>query len=175
MIWYIDRFDCLSHAAAIAPAEGLVLEFGVATGETITHLAKAPNLRGRRLYGFDSFHGLPEPWANYPAGHFACQPPAVPHNVELVKGLFAETIEPFLTAHDGPAALLHIDCDLYSSTRTVLELLSPRIVAGTVIALDEYWIVTHHEQRAFVEWLDESGHRCRHEARSAEQLCVAIE
>ena len=173
VIWYRDRFEVLSHAACEAPTEGLVLEFGVASGATINHLATSIALRERRVYGFNSFCGLPEPWARYSVGHFACQPPAVAANVGLVVGLFAETLPPFLAAHAGNAALIHLDADLYSSTRTVLELLTPRIVAGTVIVLDEYYIVTDHEQRAFEEWLAH-GRTCRHLCRSIEQACVIM-
>jgi hypothetical protein len=49
---------------------------------------------------------------------------------------------------------MNIDCDLYSSTRSVLGLLADRIVTGTVIAFDEYLL---HQQwredefRAFQE------------------------
>lgn len=174
MIWYQDRFEVLSHAAAIAPLEGLVLEFGVASGATINHLARSHALRERRLYGFDSFCGLPEPWAAYPVGHFACEPPAVAANVELVVGLFAETLPPFLAAHEDACALIHLDADLYSSTRLVLEACDARIVSGTVIELDEYF-VEGSEQRAFQEWLNATGRRCRPEARSIEQLCVVME
>ena len=151
-----------------------MLEFGVASGATINHLATSHALRERRLYGFDSFCGLPEPWGSYPVGHFACEPPTVARNVELIVGLFAETIPPFLARHEGPCALVHLDADLYSSTRTVLELLGERIVAGTVIALDEYY-VEGSEQRAFSEWMAATGRRCRPEARSLEQLVVTME
>ena len=173
-VWYQNRFDVLSHAACIAPLEGLVLEFGVASGSTINHLATSHALRERRLYGFDSFCGLPEPWGHYEVGHFACDPPAVASNVELFVGLFAETLPAFLARHAGACALVHLDCDLYSSTKTVLELLTPRIVAGTVIEMDEYWI-EGSEQRAFQEWLCASGRRARPEARSIELLLVVME
>jgi predicted O-methyltransferase YrrM len=175
MISYQDRFEVLSHAAAIAPLHGLVLEFGVATGATINHLANTPALRERRIYGFDSFRGLPAPWAGYRVGHFAGAPPSVSANVELQVGLFAETLPTFLAQHAGACALVHIDCDLYTSTRTVLEALTPRITMGTVMVLDEYFIVVEQEQRAFNEWLVASGCRCRHEARSIEGLCVVVE
>lgn len=174
VIWYRDRFEVLSHAAAIAPLQGLILEFGVASGATINHLAGTPALRERRIYGFDSFRGLPAPWANYPLGHFACAPPPVPANVELRVGLFAETLPTFLAQHAGPCALIHIDCDLYSSTRMVLATLTPRIVAGTVMVLDEFFIVIEEEQRAFNEWLAANELGCQYEARSVEQLCVVI-
>jgi predicted O-methyltransferase YrrM len=98
----------------------------------------------------------------------------VPNNVELVIGEFEETLAAFLVEHPDDAALIHIDCDLYSSTKTVLEHLTPRIMPGTVIVLDEFWIVTDQEQRAFNEWLANYDRKCRHEARSVEQLCVVM-
>jgi hypothetical protein len=172
---YRERFEVLAHAACEAPIEGLILEFGVASGATINYLATTYALRGRRLYGFDSFSGLPEPWADYPIGHFACEPPAVAPNVELVVGLFAETLPPFLAQHEGSAALVHLDADLYSSTKTVLELLTPRIVPGTVLAFDEFYIVLDHEQRAFEEWTSAHARKFRPLCRSIEQLVVAME
>lgn len=175
MIWYQNRFEVLQHAAAIAPDNGLVLEFGVATGSTIRCLAESPPLRNRSIYGFDSFKGLPEPWASYSVGHFACDIPEVPSNVGFVVGLFQHTIRPFLAVHPGDIALVHIDCDLYSSVRSVLEQLDSRIIRGTVIVLDEYWIITEHEQRAFLEWLVKTGRAFRKEARAVEQLCGVIE
>jgi hypothetical protein len=175
LLWYQDRFEVLAHAACEAPTEGLILEFGVASGATINYLATTFVLRERLLYGFDWFNGLPEPWADYPVGHFACEPPAVAANIKLVVGLFSETLPPFLATHPGSAALIHIDCDLYSSTKIVLELLRDRIVAGTVIVLDEYFIVPDHEQRAFNEWLAANRRSYRPMARSLEQLCVVME
>jgi hypothetical protein len=173
--WYRNRFEVLRHAAAIAPTDGLVLEFGVAVGTTIRTLAGSAPLLDRLIYGFDSFEGLPEMWGTYPAGFFACDIPEVPNNVELVIGKFEATLESFLAKHRDNVALLHIDCDLYSSAKYVLQQLTLQIVPGTVIVLDEFFIVTDQEQRAFNEWLFMTDRKCRHEARSVEQLCVVME
>jgi hypothetical protein len=171
-----DRFEILAHAARIAPAHGFILEFGVGDGRTVNYLAELPEMRERRVFGFDSFCGLPEPWGPYAKGHFAQErPPAVATNVELVVGLFGETLPMFLEMHEGTVALLHCDADLYASTKTALELLTTRIVPGTVIVLDEYYVEPDHEQRAFRDWLAEHGRRCRHIARTDEQLIVRIE
>jgi hypothetical protein len=62
---------------------------------------------------------------------------------------------------------------LYSSTRTVLAALEPRIVAGTVIVFDEFWI-TEHERAAFEDFLLEYDRSCRDECRAAEQLCTIM-
>jgi hypothetical protein len=76
-------------------------------------------------------------------------------NVILHKGLFHESLPGFLADHHEDVAFMHIDCDLYSSTRTVLELLRDRIVPGTVIQFDEFlnypgW--QQGEYRAFSEF-----------------------
>jgi hypothetical protein len=172
--WYQNRFEVLRHAAAIAPADGMILEFGVASGTTIRCLAGSAPLLDRVIYGFDSFQGLPEPWGDYQAGHFACDIPEVPNSCELMIGLFKDTLPHFLETHPGDIALLHLDADLYSSTWTVLEHLMARIVPGTVIAMDEYFISIDQEQRAFAEWLAKTKRTCRYEARATEQLCVTM-
>jgi hypothetical protein len=58
----------------------------------------------------------------------------------------------FVVVDPRPAAFIHIDCDLYSSTKAVLSGLSHRIVPGTVIVFDEYFNYPNwqqHEFRAF--------------------------
>lgn len=171
-LWYRNRFEVLKHAASVAPGEGLILEFGVATGSTIRLLAQA--LFPRPIYGFDSFEGLPASWADYDRGHFACDPPIVPSNVELVVGMFADTVPGFLAQHAGDVALLHLDADLYSSTRLILHELDARIVPGTVIALDEYWIVQDEERRAFDEWSRDRDRGYMLEARAYEQALMVM-
>src|ERR1700761_7111976 len=64
-----DDLALLAHAVSLAPAEGLILEFGVASGRTIRHLAAQT---ARRISGFDSFQGLPEAWrTGFERGRFA--------------------------------------------------------------------------------------------------------
>ena len=57
--------------------------------------------------------------------------------VTLHRGLFSQTLPPFLDGHDGALRLAHIDCDLYSATETALEA-APRVTPGTVLVFDEY-------------------------------------
>lgn len=116
---------------------GLILEFGVATGRTLNHLAR--RFPDRTVYGFDSFQGLPEDWTwIMRRGHFQQQLPRVCSNVELVVGLFDQTLDQFLREHTGPIALLHIDSDLYSSAAYVLDRVVGRLRPGTVVIFDEY-------------------------------------
>ena len=119
-----DPFALRKKALELAPRNGLLMEFGVAKGMWINRLASWTD---RRIFGFDSFDGLPEPWSFRPAGFFAVEtPPDVPSNVTLVKGRFDESLPKFLHEHPEPVAFIHMDCDLYSSTKTVLDLIKDR-------------------------------------------------
>jgi hypothetical protein len=143
--------DLLTHAMTMTKP-GLCLEFGVASGRTISHIAGLTE----RVYGFDSFEGLPEDWrSGFVKGAFAGDLPPVPPNAVLIKGWFEKTLPEFLGKQQGPVAFLHIDCDLYSSTKTIFDLLAPRIVRGTVIVFDEYFNYPgwqQHEHKAFEEF-----------------------
>jgi Macrocin-O-methyltransferase (TylF) len=155
-----DRLQLLEYAVSRVSLPGLFLEFGVNDGTTIRHISsKAPN---QKVFGFDSFEGLPESWSGAPIGHFA-QPklPEVGPNVELVKGWFDRSLPPFLDGiSDQPVAFLHVDCDLYSSTQTVLAQLRNNIVSGTIIVFDEYFNYPdwrQHEHRAFQEFVESTN------------------
>ena len=126
------------------------LEFGVATGRTIRHWARLwPE---HEIHGFDSFEGLPETWLwNIRKGHFAQKLPQVPDNVLLHKGWFEETLPEWLT-RQGPIAFLHVDSDLYSSAKYILDQVQTRIVPGTVIVFDEYINYPGWQQDEFRAW-----------------------
>ncbi|MGE0046157.1 MAG: class I SAM-dependent methyltransferase [Hyphomonadaceae bacterium] len=163
-----DRYAQLDYAVKLAMQahpDGLVCEFGVAGGKTLRHIAKQWS---GRVHGFDSFEGLPENWTgtSEQAGKFKQgKRPDVPGNAILHAGWFDKSVPPFLAEHAGPAALLHLDADLYSSTKTVLTLFKDRIVPGTVIVFDEYYNYPNwreHEFKAFQEFIAESGKRYRY-------------
>ena len=127
----------LSYALKQVTVKGLYLEFGVASGLTINHLAKQI---AEKIHGFDSFEGLPEDWqTGYEKGHFAQKAPLVEKNVVLHVGWFDKTLPPFVREHPEPVAFLHVDCDLYSSTKEVFRQLDDRVTIGSVIVFDEYF------------------------------------
>lgn len=135
---------------------GLILEFGVANGDSVNQIAKL--LPKKIVYGFDSFEGLPSEWFTCDKASFSLKgkQPKVEHNVNLIKGLFEDTLSGFLKNHKDNISLLHVDCDLYEPTKYVLDLLSDRIVSGTYIIFDEYWNYPNwknHEFKAFNEFL----------------------
>ena len=173
---YLNRLDHLRHAFDLAPAEGHILEFGVYRGGSLNWLARwSEQRREPRVFGFDSFAGLPEAWVrtksgvSYERGHFALDHlPAVLPNAELVPGFFDVSLPGWLAEHPGPVALLHNDSDLYSSTIDTLTELNDRIVPGTIIVFDElcdwrgsgqYDAWEEGEWRALREWMAAGGRR----------------
>lgn len=127
-------------AGLLKEKDGLFLEFGVFKGESINFFSSKN--KDKKFYGFDSFEGLPESWAGseFAKGHFSLNGhlPQVNQNVELIKGWFDETLPKFLENVNGNIGFLHVDADLYSSTKTILDCLSGRMVSGTIILFDEY-------------------------------------
>ncbi|MFP6839839.1 MAG: tetratricopeptide repeat protein [Pseudohongiellaceae bacterium] len=120
-----------------AVVDGLVLEFGVRFGTSIRQIS---TLVGQDVYGFDSFQGLPESWHSEAKGSYSTKGviPSVPQNVILHDGWFEETLPGFVQQHPEPVRFMNIDCDLYTSTKTVLQIFAKQIIPGTVIVFDEY-------------------------------------
>ena len=156
------RLDLLEYSVKQAVNDGLFLEFGVWKGDSLKYLAECRS--DRRFYGFDTFKGLPEWWSDfYPKGHMELDaPPYVPGDVILVEGLFQDTLEPFLEEHDGSVSFLHLDADLYSSTKYVLFTLADagRLQKGTIIEFDEVFYqdsahtVLDDEHRVYNEFME---------------------
>ena len=141
--------------------EGLILEFGVLKGSSINFFAR--NMRDRTIHGFDSFEGFGEVptgvWKKYSTrnkSYFKNELPEVEKNVILHKGYFHYTLPEFIKNHTEDISLLHIDCDIYSSTREIFQNLGAQIVPGTIIIFDEYFNYPgwqFHEYLAFQEFV----------------------
>ena len=157
---FFEKHQALvEFAVAEATRPGLFLEFGVARGKSIRWIAKATE---RTVHGFDSFEGIPEHWNGNKAGTFSRKgkPPRVPANVAFHIGLFDQSLPPFLQKFEDDVAFLHVDCDLYSSTKTIFEALGPRLQPGAIVLFDEYYNFPNWQQdefRAFQEFIQASG------------------
>lgn len=166
----------LTKSCKSVTVDGLWLEFGVFRGRTICNISDCTD---KIVYGFDSFEGLHENW-NYdnpkgiytlhgkiPEGAICGEDWEVPYkmkpwpeNVVLIQGYFDDTLPNFLSENSEKVAFCHIDSDLYSSCKTIFNLLKDRIVAGTIIAFDEligYNNFMEHEIKAFAEFLLETN------------------
>lgn len=142
----------------IKDVPGSVVECGIGLGRTFLYLSfliEGENKK-RHLYGFDSFLGFPEPTAedissrNPKKGEWAVISPEdlkkiiieagfsedwYTKQVHVIPGFFDKTLSSY---SGGPIAFLHIDVDLYSSYKTVLDILYPQVVSGGIVLFDEY-------------------------------------
>lgn len=171
--------DVLALSIQRAPEEGLALEFGVAGGDSIKFLAEHTN---RQIHGFDSFEGLPEDWGgrHEEKGHYSTggNLPDVPINVTLHRGWFEDTVPAFLDTNEETVAFAHIDCDLYSSTKTVLDAIAPRLSAGSILVFDEFFNIPNwreHEYRAFREFQKSYGAEVTFICWAYQQVAIRID
>lgn len=139
-----------------------VIEFGVADGYAFTkklYAAQYLKMSDRVMcHGFDTFEGLPEveetvdrsliSGDDWEAGTYKGRYENLKSycaekydNFELHRGLFEDTLTTdFLeTLAEYKPALIWIDCDYYSSTKSIFEKLIPYIPTGCVIYFDDIY------------------------------------
>lgn len=129
-----------------------------------------------RFFAFDSFQGLPALGnidsisRDFAAGKYACPESWFRQNISArgvplekvtcVSGWFDQLPTSDVVRSNGlkTAALVYIDCDLYESTRPVLEFITPLLVDGSIIIFDDWYNFKGSpdlgEQRACREWLE---------------------
>jgi len=179
-IGFDSQRELIEYSLSAVAIDGHYLEFGVFTGGTIRFIAR--RIGQRIIHGFDSFKGLPEAWSgfNLRRGAFDLggRLPRVPKNVCLHQGYFEESLPLWLRDNPGQVAFIHLDCDLYSSTKTVLSLTAPQINSGTVVLFDEYFNYANWEQhqfKAFQEFVHEHDVKYLYLGFARQQVAVRIE
>lgn len=148
-------YTVLRHVLDNHTPQGWAVEFGVYQGHSLGIIANR-----MPVIGLDSFEGLPEDWRpGFPKGKFHKMGfmPTVPANAMIVPGLFEDSLRTIHNRGGLPhVGLVHIDCDLYSSTVTALEGIAPYIGTDTIIVFDEY--------HGYEGWQD-------HEAKAWKEFC----
>jgi O-methyltransferase len=169
-----EFFDCAFIALSFNGISGDYAEFGSCGGTSmwLARQAIAANPVPRHMWAFDSFAGLPkteEPRDAHPAWvpntmtwsvedfHSVLATRGVPRDAyTTVEGYFAESLPPL--GSDGQPrdiALAYVDCDLYSSTVSVLAFLEPRLKHGMILAFDDYYCWTDSDVSGERAALDE--------------------
>jgi O-methyltransferase len=162
--WAAKRFRRSLHfrhlVGLIEDVPGDLVECGVGAGKSLFLLSAMTegSKHPRRLWGFDSFQGLPAATSEDEAetmrrelrvGKFShseedvrayligygLSEATVNERIVLVPGYFPRS---FPLYPGGPIALLHLDVDLYQSYKDCLEWFEPMVAQGGVIAFDEY-------------------------------------
>jgi hypothetical protein len=152
-------YRILRNVLLLHKPQGWAIEFGVFSGFSMNIIAAY-----MPVIGLDSFEGLPEDWREgFPKGTFAIPEdgPSIqdvlllgPNRMVMV-GQFEDTVPELVKRGLPHMGLVHIDCDLYSSTITALEGILPFIGPGTYIVFDEYHgyeTSELHEAKAWAEF-----------------------
>jgi hypothetical protein len=161
---------------------GDYLEFGVCHGTSIMCLYRVlskHNINSMRLFGFDSFEGLPNDEENHwEKGQFKSDYEYTKkklneygvdwNRVKLIKGWFNETLNKgFIDKYNIERAdLIMVDCDMYSSAKEALNFCRPLIKDESIIVFDDWnplAKVNKGEKRAFDEFLYENPQFCTEE------------
>jgi hypothetical protein len=158
---YDHVYAILKEFRAHLAGRASILEFGTSDGYSFAKLLYATRYLGLEdriaVHTFDSFEGMPPPaderdrewiggddWApgefkgRYEALRAYCEDKRYQH-AHIHRGWFEQSIDwMFLSALDQwPPILVWIDCDYYSSTRTIFERLLDRLPNGCVVYFDE--------------------------------------
>ncbi len=137
-----------------------VLEFGVSEGNSLTSIINANQNSQSRFFGFDTFEGLPEDWRSgwgkIPKQSYSTQgvPPVFDDKrVSLEVGLYQETLDEFLRDFTPKGQIIiHVDCDLYSSSLYVLTRCDKLRKYKPLILMDDFTSPLH-VFRAFVDYV----------------------
>ena len=144
-----DLYEHLNHTQLDGGEKAIdYLEFGVYRGESIRFWSSHNKNAGSRFFGFDSFEGLPEDWhSGKRKGAFSTdgQLPVISDSrVNFVVGWFQQSLRRFVASYIPRSQLvIHLDCDLYSSTLYCLTTMDPLLSSGTLIVLDDFFDALH--------------------------------
>lgn len=181
---YVHLAGVQGHIAEFGTATGLTsscLAMALADArELYSDLETRHGLPPRKLFLFDSFQGLPVSQAEADQGSLhvrtgvwgpgackaleeaelrqMCEQFIDGDSIQIFSGWYADTLS--MIAPGTRFALVHLDCDLYESTRQVLDylLVHDHLADGCAIFFDD-WSCNHAspkygQRRAFKEWVD---------------------
>ena len=137
---------------------GDYLEFGVFNGASLSSMyltCKELGVNSTRLFGFDAFEGLPADaereddgvWKN---GFYSCSFEKMNECLERknidskeinwVRGWYKDTLNPVLIEKFklSNLGIVFIDCDTYSSSKSVLDFITPLTKNPFIICLDDW-------------------------------------
>jgi hypothetical protein len=178
----------------ILPVPGVIMEFGTLWGRRLALLVALreiyePYDYTRRIIGFDTFSGFPDPHRNDGSyveirpGSMSVSPNYASHleqvlNVhemeschahiqrfEVKRGDVRQTVPEYLTSNpETIVSLAYFDLDLYEPTLACLEAIRHRLIPGSILAFDE--LVHRNFPGETVAFLESLGVR----AKSVEKL-----
>ena len=175
---------CFQHTLESGVAlNGDYMEFGIFKGYAFWHAQKVAadhNIDDMRFFGFDSFAGLPDVTDSdlskndvFYKGQYACDKETVTKNLDssgvdwertvLVEGYFNDSLTPELRKKHNfqKISIALIDCDLYSSTKDVLDYIGNMVQDQTIFMFDDWNCYDRDDNRgqrkAFREFLEQNS------------------
>jgi hypothetical protein len=154
--WNYERrynlYEALGQQEGIFTQAIDYFEFGVSGGHSFKWWLQNNQNQNSRFFGFDTFEGLPEKWGPFEKGAMAATLESLnitDPRASFYKGLFQQTLIPFLENYDGRnRRLIHLDADLFSATIFALSQLYRFLKPGDILLFDEF-AVPKHEFLAF--------------------------
>lgn len=153
-------------------------EFGCHSARTFSSAVRAARelniLNQYQFFAFDSFEGLPDTSHDdgiFKAGTFKTGKKDFVNKLKeqadfeitdnnIIEGFYSETLDKDLQNRLPKVGVVHIDVDIYSSAKEVLNFIKPLLVQGTVIIFDDFYCFpagsNQGESRALKEFLNDN-------------------
>ncbi len=143
------------------------LEFGVFRGYSLNFFSRILKRKNISIYGFDSFAGLNEDWLGTTvikgAMDLKQKVPPLNNNCIPIVGLVEETLPKFISEKKNlKINFVHMDLDVYSSSKFVLSKIKPYLTNNAIIILDNIYnkpAWQHGEYKALTETFNEDEYR----------------
>ena len=174
----VAHFDKAFESLGNSSSRGDYLEFGVYRGASFimaSQLAGKYQQESMRFFAFDSFQGLPDSEGEaFQKGEYQCsremftkiikQSGMDADKVKIIEGLYEDSLTDSVKSvyNLDWASIIHIDCDIYTSTKGALQFVEDLIRPGSVIIFDDWHAFDDSdrkgigemfgEKRAFNEW-----------------------
>lgn len=184
--WFLQWIMNRNRAFSGVVSKKVYFEFGVYEGDSLVRYISAAKrfchmydepLTDFHIYAFDSFCGLPEKKEgddvySWYKGKFACDIETVrkriigtgfpESNLFLIPGFYEESLTDDLRQEllrdSGIPHIVNVDCDYYSSAKTVLEWLRPLLLSGTIFFFHDIWSFCGHPNMGELRAINEFNH-----------------
>ena len=136
---------CFELLKKVKRTKGDIIEFGVWNGNnllTIKKMADFLKLK-KKIYGYDHFNGMPSNSRDYKRNSFIGELALVKYFIQFFKLkniiLIKDDIKNLVNHKHKfkKLSLVYIDCDLYDTTKNILNILAPKLQKGGLIVFDE--------------------------------------
>jgi O-methyltransferase len=177
-----DETDKFSHILEsvnyikVAGGNGAILppvyfEFGCYSGRTFSTAINSANylqIKNFKFYAFDSFLGLPETDEQniFKKGQYKFSKKDFKkiikkktgvwlEDIYIIEGFYENSLSDEVALKLPKPGIIHIDCDLYTSTISVLQFLKPLLVSGSILLFDDYYCYPANQNLGQKKAIDE--------------------